>query len=208
MTMKFRIVKNAIRDTLGNASAGNFQVIGFQRQQKQAEAYQGNDRLVEVFFKRESFDLGKGRLTGPTAGDVSISVELTTSSPAQADLSVLDNQASTPVQKQAALAALKEAASIADESFDELADFVYQILMDARNVYFGLGKGIVNKRWVSEITKDNPNERGQLVVLTGILEITCRVSEDVPGDTGKVFDSISLETEIKDDTVQKTGIIV
>lgn len=208
MTMKFRIVKTAIKDTLGNASAGNFQVIGFQRQQKQAESYQGNDRLVEVFFKREGFDKGKGRKNGPVTGDVSISVELTVSSPAQADLSVLDNAASTPAQKQAAMAALKEAANIADESFDELADIVYQILMDARNIYFGLGKGVISNRWVSEITKDNPNERGQLVVLTGIMEITCGVSEDVPGDTGKVFDSISLETEIKDDTVQKTGIVV
>ncbi|MCK5157675.1 MAG: hypothetical protein KAR08_00845 [Candidatus Heimdallarchaeota archaeon] len=206
MTMLFKIGKDAVKQTLIDAAAGRFVVVGNQRQQKAADTAVGLNRLVEIFFKRESFSKGKGRNNGPVAGDVNISIELTVSAPAVADVAVLDNPDSTPLELQTALAGLKEAGSVADDSFDELSEIVFQILMDARNIYFGLGKGKVNGRWVSEISKDQPNQRGALVVLTGMIDLTFRVSEDVEGDTGEVFDSMSIETQFGNDTVQKTGI--
>ena len=206
--MEFREVKNAVAQTLVDAAAGRFLVVGHQRQQKAAEASVGNNRLVEVYFKRESFSKSRGRANGPVAGDVTIAIELTVAEPAKADLSALNNPNATPTELSTALFNMKEAGAAADEAMDELAEIVYQILMDARNIYYGLGKGRVNGRWVSDIEKDQPNDRGGLVLLTGAMNIEMRVSEEVPGDTGVDLDSISMETIIKDDTIQKTGFEV
>ena len=209
MTMNFRVAKNALRDILGAQAANRFNVIGFQRQEKSAEEFIGVNRLVEVYFKSESFDRGNGRLNGPTQGDVSIAIELTTSAAAKADLTIFQNPASTEEQLSAALLAMSEASVIADESFDELADAVYQIVMSGVNLDLGLPKGTIANKWISTINKDDPNPRGQLVTLTGSLVFSCRVSEDVPGDdTGKDIATIDTELGIQEDTIQKTGTSV
>ena len=127
MTMKFRDVKTALVNILGVDAAGLFKTIGFQRQERSASEFTGNDRLVEVYFKNSNFNRGKGRLTGPVNNDVELAVELTVSAPSKADLTVINNPNSTPAQLQIAIAAFKEASNIADDSIDELFDIVYQI---------------------------------------------------------------------------------
>lgn len=203
--MNFRVVKNAVRDLLGNAAAGNYQVAGFQRQEKRSEAYTGNNRLVQVYFKNENFDANKSKYNGPTIGDVSISIELTVSAPSRADLTVIDNPASTQQQVQDAMALLIEASQEADDEIDELFELVYQVLMDARNIDLDLPIGTLSNRWVSSLSKDTTNPRGQLVVLTGSVEFSCRVEENVLGDTGEDLTIINMENDINNDTVQKTG---
>ena len=199
-------LKNALKTILVDSAAGRYQVVGFQRQEKAAEEFKGTNRLVEIYFRTENFSKSKGRLNGPVSGDVNIAIELTVSAPAEIDLAVIDNPNSTPAQIQTAISQMKEASNIADDSFDELAEIIYQIVMDARNIDLGLNSGTISNRWVGGINKDSPNPRGRLVVLTGTLDFSCTVSEDVLGDTGLPADSISFETEIENDSIQKTGI--
>lgn len=209
MTMKFIIVKDAVKALLENAAAGRYGVAGAQKQEKGTAAYIGSNRLVEVYFRTENFSKSKGRFTGPNNSDVKIAIELTVSGPVKADLAILDDPTgSTAIQLQTAIAEIKEASSVADDSMDELFDIVYQIIMDAKNVDLGLAEGIVADRWISTLDKSDPNPRGQLVVLTGMLEFSCNVEEDVPGDIGEPYTTNDIEIEINNDTVQKTGAIV
>jgi len=206
--MNFRLVKNAIKTILSDAAIGRYIVVGNQKQKKSAEEFTGNNRLVEVFFKTENFDKGRGRLNGPVNGDVTIAMELTVSAPAEADLATINDPGSTAVEVQAALLGIKESSEAADDSMDELFDIVYQIIMDAKNVELGLPDGVVANRWISSINKDTPNPSGGLITLSGFLDFSCRVDETVDGDVGVDFVQTDFVTEIGSDIQTKTGIVI
>ena len=194
---------------LGNAAANRYQVIGYQRQEKGAEEFTKTNRMVEVYWRTSNFDKRKGRLNGPVNNDMTLSIELTASAASSVDLAVIDNPASTPVQIEAAMVGFKEASDIADDSIDDLFEVIYQIIMDARNIDLGLPEGQVANRWVSTMTKNDPNPRGSLVVLTGLVDFNCDAEEQVPGDAGEPgVNPIDMAMEINEDTVQKTGVLL
>lgn len=208
MTMKFRTIQQALVTILGDASASRYQVVGYQRQVKSAEEVQNTDRMVQVFFSQGEFPRSKGRLTGPVQHIPTFSIGLTVSAAANVDLSVINNPASSAAQIATALAAMQEAASVVDESFDELADIIYQILMDGLNYDLGLSKGSVSNRWVNSIRKDNPVPQGALLILTGSIEYEVQTAEDITGDTGTPANILSTTLDIDGDDVERTGVEV
>lgn len=210
--MNFRTIKTNIVNLLAAAEVGRFVTIGFQRQGSSANIAKGNNRTVQVYFQNGDFPKNKGRLTGPVQHDITYIIELTTAAPAKVDLSVLDNLGSTPAQKSSALAAMKESAEEADNLFDELAEIVYQILMDARNIDLGSSFTVAN-RWIPNIRKDDPLNRGELVTLTGTMSLTCSIDEQVTGDTpvdgDKVFNTTTqVSYDENDDPIDDAGVIV
>jgi hypothetical protein len=126
---------------------------------------------------------------------------------ASVDLTTLLNPVATAPQKAAALAAAQMAGLLADQSFDELVDIVFQVVMDNLNVDLLLPKGTISDRFIPEMRKDEPLPKGKLVVLTGAIIFTCKVKEQVLGDEGvaggKIIDS---EIEIEGDDVGKAGV--
>jgi len=208
--MNFEIVKASIvNNILGPAEAGRFQTVGFQRQSKNADEVEGDLRMVQVYFSRGDFPKRAGRNTGPVQHDAVYRVELTVSKAAEGDLATLDNPSSTAPQLAAALAAFSEAADLADASLDELAGIVYQILMDGLNYDLGVTKYTVSNRWVDNIQKDDPTPRGGLVVLTGSMNLSCRMAEDITGDVGVEVPGIyDTELDIDGDDVEKTGVTI
>jgi hypothetical protein len=204
--MNFRTVNQAIIDTLGAAAAGRFQVVGYQRQVKSAQEVKNSGRMVQSYYAAGDFPKSAGRQTGPTQHNMVFSIGLTVSAPARLDLAAINNPASSAVQVGAALAALQEAADSADLLLDELAEYVYQILMDGRNFDLGLPVGTVSKRWVNSIRKDTPAPEGALVVLTGTVEFSCNTVEDILGDTGTVGGIVSTVLDIDGDAVERTGV--
>lgn len=205
--MAFRIVKDAIvNNVLGPAEAGRYQTIGYQRQVKDAAGVLDNSRLVQLYYSGGSFPKSSGPNTGPTMHDMSFSVELTVAKAAAGDLSVINNPSSTPAQIAAALLAFNESAALADASLDELFDIVYQVLMDGRNIDFGLPVGTIANRWVDQLDKDLTEPRGLYVVLTGSMRLTCRAAEEILGTIGVPGDKVyDFNLEIPDDDIQKTG---
>ena len=205
--MNFELVRDAITAILG-AAAVDFKVIGFQRQTKGAEEVDGaSNGLVQVFYSAGQF--GSARTpTGPSLHDMTFKVQMTVSSPASADLSVLDDPGSDPGAKQAVLAALVESAQIADRYLDALWVKVYNILMDARNYDFGLPKGTVANRWVNDFGKDDPAPQGELIVLTGSATLFSRTVEELLGATGKPMVSVQTKLQHSDDTATEAGVIV
>jgi len=183
MTMNFRLIKASVVNLLGAAEGGRYRTIGYQKPGQGESEVKNNDRSVQVYYSSGDFSKSGGGVAGSsTSHEITINFDLTVSKPALVDLSIIQNPASTPAQIQGALAALQEASDLADNSFDELADIIYQEIMDARNVDLGLARP-VGSRWISGINKDDPLPRGKLVVLTGSMQLTCKIDEQVTGAT-------------------------
>lgn len=205
--MNFRLIKeNLITKILGPAEKDRYRVIGFQRQVKNAAEVVDWERLVQVFYSSSEFPKSGGRQTGPVQNDITYRIWLTASKAAQIDLSIIDNEAATAIQRAAAIEEFQEASQAVDDSMDELFEVIFQILMDARNLDMGFDKGVVANRWVSRMQKDDPENRGEYVLLTGSLDFTLRTVEQVDGDKGTVTATIYDVTVDQDgDDVEKAG---
>ena len=206
--MNFRIVKTAIQDLLDTNAAGRFRVIGKQVMSKSADEIKDNDRLVQVYFSDGSFPKSAGRLHGSKTHDVTIEIDLSASSGATGDLSVLDDPLATAIQKAGAIASIREASDTADEKIDELIDAVYNILMDARYEGLLLPKGTISSRWIDRIQKDTLLERGEFVVKTANMKYTCRVQEYVSGDIGNTPATVTIDSNTPNDGDTGTGVLV
>jgi hypothetical protein len=215
--MQFRKNKDAIVTILGNAENGRYQTVGFQRQTKSADEVLGNDRMVQVYYSAGDFPKKSGRINGPNQHDMTFNIDLTVSRAAEGDLSILQNPASTSGEIAAALLLFSEASELADQSIDELINIVYQVIMDAQNIDFGLTtgsppvatRGVVSNRWIDQIQKNDPVPRGEYVILTASMKLTCRGVELIDGDSGipgeKVLDT---QIDIEGDDVEKAGVTV
>ena len=209
MTMKFRTLKDSIVSILGAAASSRFQVIGYQRQAKDASEVLDASRMVQVYYKSGEFSKSGGRVHGSTQHDITFQIDLTVAKGAVGDVSTMNNESATPSELQAALAAFQDAADLADDSIDELFDIVYQILMNAENYDLGLSEGLVANRWIDTLQKDNPVPRGEYVILTGAARMTCRVSEDIDGESLVTVDGYYDNTiDIDGDDTEKTGVSV
>ena len=207
--MNFRTIKDSIINILGTAEAGRYQTIGFQRQTKAVQEAKDSNRMVTVYYSAGQFPENAGRRTGPVQHDITFRVEFTVAKAAQADLSVLNNPASTNTQRMAALTAAQEAALLADISMDELIEIIYQVFMDARNYDMGLSIGTVANRWISSVRKDEPRTKGDLVELTAAMTLTLRTAEQITGDTGTENANIIDGTlDIKDNNPNIAGVEV
>lgn len=209
--MKFRELKDSIIcNVLGPNAGGKFQVVEYQRQGKAAEEVLDYNRMVQVFYGSGEFPKGSGKRRGSVSHDIMFRIELTVSASASTDLTILDNPASTDEERAAAIRASLEGGARADASFDELVDLVYQILMDARHIDLGMPAGTVANSWINRVEKNRPLDRGEYVLLTGSMNLGCRVSEDLTGiplgDPGsKVMDTV---IDVEGDDTEKTGIEV
>lgn len=202
--MAFRTLKDSIVTILGNAEAGRYTTVGFQRQSSAGDEINAS-RRVAVYFNSGEFPKSSGRYTGTVMHDTTFTIELSVAAAAKVDLSTLDNPASTAPQRAAALAALQESAKLADDDWDELLDIIFQVLMDARNVDFGLSVGDVSNRWIPRAQKDAPVPRGEFVMLTGRVTLEARVAEEVVGDTGTPGTDYDVTIEQDGDPNLNTG---
>lgn len=207
--MNFRTIKESlICNVLGPYENDRFQTIGFQRQTTNADEVLDCNRFVQIYYESGKFPKSSGRLNGPTQHNITFRIDMTVSKQAEGDLSVINNSSSSASEIATALAEFQEASSLADDSMDELYDIVYQIIMDARHIDLGLDKGIVSNRWISEMVKGQPIPRGESVVLTGSMFLTCNTVEIVDGDTGFEGTENDITIGIDGDDVQKTGVFV
>lgn len=183
--MAFRTIKAALSSLLAANAAGRFFVEGFQRQSHAAEEMVGTHRHVTVFYRSGQLPKGSsGWLAGPYKHAMTFQIELILSAPATVDLRVLQNPGATPQELMSALAAQQAAARNADAQWDELADFVWNILMDARNASLGLTTLGIADRWVGNVQKENPAPMGEYVLLSGTMDYTCTAVERAAGAVG------------------------
>jgi hypothetical protein len=192
--MEFRIVKQSLIDLFGEQAEGRFQVVGYQRQSKNASELTGDNKFVQVYYSEGEFPKSHGRQNGAKTHNITIDIDMSCAAYAEVDLSILDSDTATQQQKASALFALREAAEIADEEVDKLIEYVYQIIMDSRNFDIDLTRGTISDRWLDRITKDTTIERGDLVVKTANMKYSCRVQESVLGETGNSPDTVEINS--------------
>jgi|GEM_PF-1564651 len=208
--MLFRQVKRSITDkVLGPSEDGRYRTIGYQNQTEDAESSLDNERSVQVFWSDFNAPKNASALQGPFKHNVTYNIELSAAKATELDLEVLNSMSATPEDKAEALYGFQEAAELADESFDELVDIIFQVIMDARNIDLGMPKGVVASRWLSQAKKDDPVPAGEFALLTGSMTLTCSFSEEAGGDPGvEGAASINTVVDIADDDVEKTGVEV
>lgn len=203
--MNFRLLKASIINLLGNAEAGRYRTVGYQKQAQEGFHVKDNSRSVQVYYSEGENPKAAGSLSGPFQHDMTFNIDMTVSAPCKGDLAVLENPGSTPAQLQAALANLQIAEDRADDLLDELYDHVFQVLMDARNLDLGLSRGTVANRWVDRMVKDPVLRRGELVVLTGQAKLTARMVEEVLGEQGDPLMVFDAGIEIDGDVIGRAG---
>jgi hypothetical protein len=208
--MRFRQIKDRIINILGNNANGRFRVIGYQKQTKNASETLGTLRTAQVYYFSGDFPKGKSGLNGPVQHECIFRVELTAAAAAAGDLETIKSAITTAQQKANKLLAFQSAAERCDCSFDELADIIYQILMDGRNLDVGMPEGEVSNRWINRIEKDDIEDRGELVTLTGSMDFSLNTKEDILGDTSGVEGALvhGVTLDIDGDDIEQTGVKV
>jgi hypothetical protein len=211
MTMKFRDVKASLVTLLGDAAAGRYQVVGYEPLPRAARDYEGDKRTVRVFYNKGQFPKGGGSITSPVNHNVSITLELICTSASEVDLGTLEDPESTDAQRAAALVGSTPAALLADESWDEFADILWNVIMAPQNQWLGFGgdtdeKYKVSNRWIDDAEKDRLIPDGEYCILTGFMTLGFTVKEQSDQGLPATAHGPSTTdfTPIDGDTVQKT----
>jgi hypothetical protein len=205
--MLFRQVVAAINQILADNAAGEYTTIAEQQQTVNAKEVKNKLRRVQAFYRAGDFPPEKSSYAASTHV-IQVDIIFYVAEAAEGDLSILNNPASTPAQRATALGQFVMASKKANDSMDDLLSIVYSILTAAENSDLGLPYGTISNLWIDNFRKDDSLEQGDLFVLTGSLRLTCQVSEDFAGETGTAGQTIDTVIDIKDDDVEKTGIIV
>lgn len=206
--MNFRLIKNGLINLLGSAANNRYRVIGFQEQGKAATEIQDTGRSVKVYYSRGDLPKSSASTTGPFQHKMDFDIDLAVSKASEGDLAALENSNATSNQIASALLNFQQAAKLADDSIDELIEIIFQIVMDARNIDLGLENIFIGGRWITDIEKNGPIKRGDLVVLTGSMILNCNIDEqvsgEVPSEAGEIIESA---LEIKTDSFGKAGTL-
>ena len=198
--MTYREIKAAYLTLLADQSLGQFRVLGYYAQTKHSEAVKESKQLLEIIYSQGQFPKNSSAQYGPVSHDISFDVVLTPSAGAKGDLSSLENPYAPTETKAAALASIKAASAEADDNLDSFIDSVFQILMDARNDNAGLPVGTIANRFIDSIQKFDALEHGNLVVRTAVIKFSCRVSENIRGETGTAPDIITISSDLSEAT--------
>lgn len=206
--MNFRVIAAAGTELLATAGAGLFRVVGQRNQKSDASEFKGNNRRVQFYYASGDFPKSGGRQTGDTQHHLTFNVDLSVSSQAAGDAATLQNPSSSAAAAMAVLSAVQDASYLADQAMDDLAERVYQILMDANNFDLGLSKGVMSSRWVGSLRKDDPLQMGNLVALTARFEYTCQTAETITGEAGVALTGgIDTVVDIVGDDEERTGVL-
>ena len=181
--MNFRIINQAIINTLGAAAAGQYQVVGYDTGGVSASQMQNSSRIVQSYFSDGDFPKSGGRVKGSKKHQITYTLGLYVSAAAKVNLSVINQEGVAPSAIAAALVALQDGAYGADQLMDELADLVWNVMQNALNYNLGLAPGIMSDAWVEKVKKHEPVPRGSLVVLTGDMTFCCSTVETPSGAT-------------------------
>jgi hypothetical protein len=203
--MMFRQVKASLVALLEDNSGGQFRVFGSQRQGQSAAEFVGAGRAVRVYYSGGDFPKSAGSLRGPVDHSLQFTLELLVVEPSEVDLSVLESPTATPAQRVTALAGGRLAADRADDAFDEFAELLFQIIMDARNQDLGLADYTVGSRWIRSVNKRAVEPIGEYVMLAGEMNLIGSVEETVSGVVPVAGEIISGDITIKDDPALNTG---
>ncbi len=217
--MVFRVIKKSIvKNILGPAQRDYFRTIGYSLPELGAEEVLNRKRVVSVYY--EEGDFSRGSLTRPLH-DMTFHLDMMVSADSKLDLAVLERDHPEEIQQQTyadALSEKQDAEARADELIDELFNFVYQKIMDKRNLQLGVERfdpplklGIANRR-ILKFEKGSPEPKGFLVMLGGQATLKCSANEKLVGAAAldKVIGGgaeFHIDVKVNEDEITKAGVL-
>lgn len=194
--MNFIDARKALVQLLGDNASGAFTVIGYKKQEQQADQVRDYFRTVQVYTAGGKLDEDATSLNGPYKYGMTIMIEITASKAAKADLIVINNPSSTPSEVAAAMEGIQYAAEFARESVEECYGSVFGIIMDSRYKAFDDDDDtLVDRRWIDEFKISKPTPTGSLVAVTLIAKLTFDTEEEAGGDTPLSADTPAIRIE-------------
>lgn len=185
--MIFENLRDSIESLLISEQTGFYLTIVGQKQSFAAEEFRGDSRTVQLYYSAGDYNRSRSSRQ-QFEHDCTYSLQYNVSSPAKADLSVLDDSNASTAAKQAALANAQRGYVLADKLMDELRRVITQVIMSPQNDQLGLPRNgtketryQVSNRWLSNFRKTQPIDKGNLVVIMGSEDLTARVTETVTG---------------------------
>lgn len=202
--MTFQAVKTALQNLLASNASTNFFVIGAQTQGARAEDIL-NRPMVQVFYSQTEWDEGRSPRAGKATGTVTFKVLLTIASASSVDIATLNDPDSTAGQIAAALAANAAAEDVADAAWDNLYSIVWNILRDPENRNFGVAETTwqISDNWIASTKKGDPIIRGEVVAISGTMNLTCKIVE-YPSSTDET-PGLAIDT-VFNATINKTAV--
>jgi len=184
MSMAFQTIKTALVTTLKNAAAGRFRTDPAMPQSMGSSDIE-QIPLVHVFYAGGEFPKISAPIRGKTIHEAKYSVLLTVAQPCYADLATLEDPTSTALEITTALSAVQAANEAADTAFDNLVAIVWNILRDPQNEFLGLDRATysIANLWIDSVVKENPLNRGEVVIISGSLNLSIRCVEYPPSQT-------------------------
>ena len=205
-TWQVPVVKSAILALLAANSGAHFTVEGYQRQSHAAEEIAGQLRHVTVYYRSGAFDKAKsGWVAGPFKHAMTFAVELVLAAASTTDLSALTSPSASAQARMTALSASLTAAANADALWDELSGLVWNILVDPVNMQLGLTSPVIADRWISNIQKSSPPPQGEFVLISGTMDYTCTVVEQVVGATPVTAGANAIDVTLNE-TIDQTFV--
>ena len=210
MSMTFISIKKGIVSTLlANATAGQYQVLGYQKNHHDAEKISEYNRVVTVYFNAGTFAPGSRPQAGVAQHDMTFEIRLLVAANAPVDLSVIDDPNATPGEIATASAAYRDAGQHADDLMDDFWSRIWNILADPVNKNFGLADGIIAQVPgafpLGDFQKSDMGREGAQAILAGTAVLKLRCTETPAGETGVplvgIESHVAISTDIENETI-------
>jgi hypothetical protein len=182
--MNFQTIKTAIADTLRRDGSGYFRLDTADQQSHSADEILALP-LVHVYYSGGEFPKSAGATAGKKIHDATYKVILSVAGEALADLETLDDESATPQTVYNVLANASASNDNADTAFDQLVHVVWNILASPINADFGLGRGTISNVWIEQVVKSQPQYKGDVIIISGTINLTLRCVEYPTGEIGK-----------------------
>jgi len=201
--MNFVAAKKAVVKLLEENANGLYRVVSYEPMPRAAKDFEGNNRTVRAFYSGGTFP--EQALTTPAMHDIDMTLEMVVTASSETDLGVLSDPTSTDAQRASAMASTTPAALLADDSFDEFASILWNVIMSPGNQWLGMDKYVIGNRWVPSIKKDRLIPHGEVCILTGFLSLKFNLEETSVGIQASDFEYNETDfSPIDGDGLQKT----
>ena len=197
--MKAFELKKSIEELLDQHANGRYNVVSPQNRKSDAESIFQKPQ-VTVYYAEGSFDKSKSSVNSPYHHDTSFNIHILAGAKVKINLAVLNNPAATPEQLAEALNSAGNASMEVDAKIDTLLSALYDIIMRPQNR--NLGTDYNTNRWVSKISKRNPEPIGAIVTCVATITLSAQCVEEVTGEEGIPGNTIDTVVEFGDDSRQ------
>jgi len=197
--MNFTEAQTAISTLLGNNAGGQFRVCGYRNEPADAKTVKDTNASVAVYYGKGDFSKANSPPTGPFEHSCTFNIELTISTAAKADLTTLNDDGSTPAERQTALSNIQNTRALADQALNALINVVWNIIFNAEHIGFEETLGKYRDRWVPTIEKQEVGYIGDLIVSQATMHLNLDVQEIADGDLGTALEVLNLTLNLEDE---------